>query len=358
MPEAGQWALLAALSAACAALLDFVGLPAAFFLGPMAAGVVMGVNGASIRVPRAPFTGAQAIMGVFIASAITPSILDSFFQEWPIILGVVFAIIAASSFLGWVMSRWRVMPGTTSVWGSSPGAAAAMVIMAEEFGADARLVAFMQYFRVVCVAGLASVIAAVWTPASGAAHPATVWFPAVHWKAFAETLLLIGACALGGRLFRIPSGAMLLTLSFGSILRLSGALEIELPKWVLVGTYALLDWSVGLHFTPAILAHALRAIPKILLSVMLLIAFCGGLAYLLSRTLGIDGLTAYLATSPGGMDSIAIIAASTHVDVPFVMALQTIRFLIIVMIGPRVAGLVARQMEASGRSEKAGAPRR
>jgi hypothetical protein len=40
------------------------------------------------------------------------------------------------------------------------------------------------------------------------------------------------------------------------------------------------------------------------------------------------------------------------------MALQTIRFLIIVMIGPRVAGLVARHMEASGRSEKASAPRR
>ena len=35
------------------------------------------------------------IMGTFIASAITPSILHSFFQEWPIILGVVFAIIAA-----------------------------------------------------------------------------------------------------------------------------------------------------------------------------------------------------------------------------------------------------------------------
>ena len=133
---------LAALSGACAALLHLAGLPAAFFLGPMAAGVIMGVNGASIRVPRAPYIGAQAIMGAFIASAITPSILHSFFQDWPIILGVVFAIIAASSFLGWVMSRWRVMPGTTGVWGSSPGAAAAMVIMAAEFGADARLVAF------------------------------------------------------------------------------------------------------------------------------------------------------------------------------------------------------------------------
>jgi uncharacterized membrane protein AbrB (regulator of aidB expression) len=34
-------------------------------------------------------------------------------------------------------------------------------------------------------------------------------------------------------------------------------------------------------------------------------------------------LTAYLATSPGGMDSVAIIAAAAqHVDISFVMALQ------------------------------------
>ena len=351
-PEAAQWALLAALSGACATLLHLAGLPAAFFLGPMAAGVIMGVNGAQVRVPRVPYIGAQAIMGAFIASAITPSILRTFFLDWPIILGVVSVIIAASSFLGWIMSRWRVMPGTTSVWGSSPGAAAAMVIMAAEFGADARLVAFMQYFRVACVAGLASVISAVWTHTTGTAHPGTEWFPAVHWQAFGETLFLAGACALAGRLFRIPSGPMLLTLLFGSILNLAGAIEIELPKWLLAGTYTLLGWSVGLHFTPAILAHAVRAIPKILLSVTLLISFCGGLAYVLTRTLGIDALTAYLATSPGGMDSIAIIAASTPVDVPFVMALQTIRFLVIVTVGPSVARMVAHQMQASDKYEE------
>jgi membrane AbrB-like protein len=145
---------------------------------------------------------------------------------------------------------------------------------------------------------------------------------------------------------------MLLTLLSGSVLHLLGAIEIELPKWLLAGTYTLLGWSVGLHFTPTILAHAVRAIPKILLSVTLLIAFCGELAYVLTQTLGIDALTAYLATSPGGMDSIAIIAASSHVDVPFVMALQTIRFLIIVMAGPQLARFVARQMQVSGKCEE------
>ncbi|WP_353682759.1 AbrB family transcriptional regulator [Mesorhizobium sp.] len=41
--------------------------------------------------------------------------------------------------------------------------------------------------------------------------------------------------------------------------------------------------------------------------------------------LGIDPLTAYLATSPGGMHSVAIIAAAAqHADISFVMALQRI----------------------------------
>ena len=255
-------------------------------------------------------------MGVFIASSITPSILHTFFQEWPVILAVVLSIIAASTLLGWALSRWRVMPGTTSVWGSWPGAAAAMVIMAAEFGADARLVAFMQYFRVLCVASLVFIVAALWAHGAGAAHPAATWFPPMPWKAFLETLILAGACAAAGRLLAIPSGAMLLPLLFGSVLHISGAIEIELPKWLLAATYALLGWNAGLGFTPAILAHAVRALPGVFLSVALLISFSAGLAFLLTQTLEIDALTAYLATSPGGMDSIAIIAASTNVDAP------------------------------------------
>ena len=50
--------------------------------------------------------------------------------------------------------------------------------------------------------------------------------------------------------------------------------------------------------------------------------------------IGIDPLTAYLATSPGGSDSVAIIAASSNVDVSFVMAMQTVRMIAVLFIGP------------------------
>lgn len=150
-------------------------------------------------------------------------------------------------------------------------------------------------------------------------------------------------------MLRIPSGPMLLTLVVGAFLHSMGAIDIELPRWLLAVTYALLGWNVGLSFTPTILLHAVRAFPKIVFSVCLLIGFCAGIAYLLMRVVGTDVLTAYLATSPGGMDSVAIIAASTNVDVPFVMALQTIRFLIIVAVGPPLARALARRMEREDR---------
>ena len=97
-----------------------------------------------------------------------------------------------------------------------------------------------------------------------------------------------------------------------------------MPHWLLAATYVAIGWTIGLKFDRAILLHAARALPQIMLSIFILMGFCGAIAWLLSHQLGIDPLTAYLATSPGGMDSVAIIAAaSANVDLSFVMALQT-----------------------------------
>ena len=119
--------------------------------------------------------------------------------------------------------------------------------------------------------------------------------------------------------------------------------SLQLPQWLLALSYTVIGWSIGLNFTRAILSHAARALPQIVGSTLALMAFCGGLAFVLSHELGIDPLTAYLATSPGGMDSIAIIAAaSDSVDISFVMALQSARLLIVLLLGPSLARLVTR----------------
>ena len=73
-------------------------------------------------------------------------------------------------------------------------------------------------------------------------------------------------------------------------------------------------------------------------------AVCGLLALLLVHAAGIDPLTAYLATTPGGMDAVAIIAASSNVDIAFVMALQAVRFLIVLIAGPPLARFIAKRI--------------
>ncbi|UPG72215.1 AbrB family transcriptional regulator [Roseomonas gilardii subsp. gilardii] len=342
LPVPASWALLVLLSAVLAGGLMTTGLPAALLLGPMVAAILVAVGGAALRMPKFAFTGVQGIVGTLVAVSITAEIIHTFLSDWPLFLGVVLSTLAASSVLGWLMSRWGVLPGTTAVWGSTPGAASAMVLMAQAFGADARLVAFMQYLRVAFVAVAASLIARIWVDTSGAQAPALVWFPPLAPVPFLGTLLVAFGGGALGQWSRIPAGALLVPMLIGAVLHATGLLEIQLPEWLLAASYAVLGWRIGLSFTRAVLMHALRAMPRIAVSILLLMGFCGGLAALLTHVVGIDPLTAYLATSPGGIDSVAVIAASSQVDLSFVMALQAIRLVIVILLGPVIARLVAR----------------
>lgn len=349
MPDrpALRWASLLILSVVSVAVLELARLPAALLLGPMAAAIVLALCGGTVRLPPQLFVGAQAILGCMIARVIPPSILGELAQDWPLFLAGIGSVIVASSALGYLLTRWRVLPGTAAVWGSSAGAASAMTLMADAYGADVRLVAFMQYLRVVFVATAASLVARIFGPGTAtgasAAAPDVVWFPAVAWGAFAETLALAALGVLLAPRLRVPAGALLLPMAAGVALQGGGWLSIELPPWLLAVSYAFIGWSIGLRFNRPIFTHVARALPHVIGSTLALIGLCGLFALGLVVLAGVDPLTAYLATSPGGADSVAIIAASSKVDLPFVMAMQTARLVLVMLTGPQIARFIANR---------------
>jgi uncharacterized membrane protein AbrB (regulator of aidB expression) len=116
-----------------------------------------------------------------------------------------------------------------------------MVLMAEAYGADMRLVAFMQYLRVVCVALLASLIARIWIAGPAAEHAAVEWFPPIAWGPFAGTMALVALGALLAPRLRVPAGPLLLPLAAATLLQDTGLLAIELPPWLLAASYALVS---------------------------------------------------------------------------------------------------------------------
>ena len=226
------------------------------------------------------------------------------------------------------------------------GAATVMVLMADAFGGDMRLVAVMQYLRVACVGLVASVVARAWMGSDATAPAPADWFPPLG-ASFLETLALAVFGAVIGVKAKIPAGPLLLPLFVGAILSAGHVVSITLPPWLLAACYAVVGWSIGLRFTRKIVLYAAGHLPQMIASIFALIAMCGGLAYVLRLAAGTDPLTAYLATSPGGADAVAIIAASSRVDISFVMAMQVARLILVIVIGPSLARFLARWTDPS-----------
>lgn len=339
----GLWLALVATSAAIAYGLSLAQFPAALLLGPMIAAIAFGVGGSNITVPRPGFLAAQAMIGCLVAHAVTGQIAQTLFEDGPLIVAVVLVTVAVSGLVGWLLTRLRILPGTTAAWGSSPGGASAMVAMAEDFGADPRLVAFMQYVRVAAVVFSASLAARFLmtgtTPGAGAGAG-----DASAASSVLATLLVAVIGATVALKLRVPAGAQIGPMVLGAVLHATGVARMALPVPILELAYACIGWYVGLRFTRETLRLTFTALPGILTATFAVIALCAGWGFLLTLLLPIDLLTAVLATSPGGLDSVAIIAVGSQADVSFVLAVQTLRLFVVLLTGPLLAKWISRSV--------------
>ena len=323
-----------------------IGLPAALLLGPMVAGIVFSLagarpRGAGARLP--PRAGARRLM---IARILALPVLAEIARGLAgLRRSASLSVTPASAVLGWMLARLRILPGTTAVWGSSPGAASAMTLMSASFGADMRLVAFMQYTRVVIVATLAAVVARVWGDADAGRRRRSAGSPRPTGPGSRRRWRSRSACGGSGRRCALPAGPLLLPLvargaaaerraprrsscrrccspSPTRVDRLGRRAALRprdgAPRGAGAAGGARLDRLPGGDSAPASPRSSSSSPASI-------------------------PLTAYLAMSPGGADTVAIIASSTQVDVAFVMAMQTARLLFVLLItGPSSRALADR----------------
>jgi len=333
--------LLLLVTAALVALLYLIGLPAAFLLGAMGGAMIVVGRGGTVRLPDWLFALAQAVVGCLIARSFTLELFHTVARHAALFAGVTLSVLFVSTALGLALARLGVLPGSTALWGAFPGAATVMVLLSGSFGGDMRLVAVMQYLRVVVVAVTASLVGRVFGLGGGAAHH-VAWLAPIAWPSVAVLAPIIVVGGLLAPRLPIPAGALLLPMAVTTLLQDIGLIRVELPQLLLVESYLVVGWAIGLRFTREAFRDAARALPQVLGTIVLLVAACGGIGWVLMRVGHLDMLTAYFATSPGGADSIAIITAGTSVDVPLVMATQMSRFLAVLLLGPMLAKRVAR----------------
>jgi membrane AbrB-like protein len=331
-----NWCGLFLLAAGISQLLTLVNFPAAALLGSMLAGVCFAVSGHERKLWRPLFLLAQGVAGCLIATNLTPVILVSVIGNWPILLLSVSATLLFSFCISWGIRYFGKVSAETAIWAAMPGMSSAMVIIAYERNADGRVVALVQYIRLAAVVLAVTMVSHLFaTPAEVVSKVSLFHFAPIAFSALCSTLAIAALGPLAARYIgSLPAAAMMVPLVVGALLSASNIYHMTLPGWVLNLAFAVIGLEVGLKFTRQILLKLIRMIPLALAASLLLIGLSALFSLLLSYLMKVDLLTAFLATVPGSIDSVAIVAIASHVDVTFVLALQTVRMFVVVLGAP------------------------
>jgi membrane AbrB-like protein len=352
--RAAAWAAVALAVLLVGAACGRAGVPSSYLFSALLVGlaVALGRPGA-LAVHPSVFTCAQAAMGVVLGTYLESAQLGALQHTWLPVLLVSLATLALTIAAGLVLARTTGVDSATASLGMVAGGASGIVAMAGELGGDDRLVAFMQYLRVLVIVVLTPLIVSVafGGVSEGSVDPSAgepVLGTPLGW---AFTLLVAAAGVVAGRRLRVPAGSLLVPLVVAATVSLTGVLPgANVPPLLRETAFALIGLQVGLRFTPATLRTAGRLILPVVVSILAMVAVCFVLAWLLTLTTDVSLLDGYLATTPGGLYAVLATAFGVRADTTFVLAVQALRLFVMLLAAPPIVRwIVARSVGAPDR---------
>jgi membrane AbrB-like protein len=339
------WILLGISSVLTGLLVQGMGVPAGWLVGPMLVAVALALAWPeSPTVPRWGRVASLTVVGGVLAAAFRPSVFPLIAANWLPVLLVVGSTLLLSLAVGFLLAWVTHLDRKTAALGTLPGAASGMLAMSGSLGADPRLVAVMQYTRVIVVVFSAVLVARFGLVPGTAPHPIPAqglqstasqgtFLVQDAWLVYALTVLAAMLGAWTGTRLRLPAGALMGPLVFGVALEMLGVMRLAWPPGVPQTAFLVLGLWAGLLFDRASVKSVGRLFPFVLASAAGLTVACAGLGWALTVITPIDGLTAYLATTPGGIDSVAVIALESGADAPLVLAVQMLRLFAVILAG-------------------------
>ncbi|MEO8689255.1 MAG: AbrB family transcriptional regulator [Solirubrobacteraceae bacterium] len=340
-----RWAAIVAATIAVSLAAEAVGLPSAALFAALLVGIgyalVFG-DAHPLTPPKPVLTFGQVVIGVALGAQLTSDTLTTVAGDWLPITVITVATLVISLAAGLLLARATGLDRPTALLGLIAGGASGIVAMSDELGADARLVAFMQYLRVLIVVVAAALIATVLFGAGGNALA-----PGAGSAGLAGDLAFTAGCGVAGVLIarRLPvtAGSLLVPLVLAAVLSVSGAAGgAHVPARVQDLGFAAIGLQVGLRFTVATIRQAGHLLPAVVAAIAGMIAACGGLALLVLFVTDVSFSDAYLATTPGGLYAVLAVAIGGGGNVGFVLAVQALRLFTMILAAPPLVRLITR----------------
>jgi uncharacterized protein len=319
-------------------VLSLLRLPSAVLFASLVGGMAHALTSPTVlAIPSWSYRLAQGAIGAVIGATVTLPALERIAHELLPIGLVLVATLLISVLAGRLLALRSDVSTVTGVFALIAGGASGVVAVARDLGADERVVTVVQYLRVLVVLlAMPLVTAIVFHPSHGHGRLASSDAGWLRDLAFVAVSLALGL--LLARVVRFPTASLLGPLAVAVALALSGWLgDVRVPTPVQWLAFALIGVQVGLRFTRASLSSIARMLPAVLALTVSMVAATAAVGALLAWWTPVDGLTAYLATTPGGLFAVLSTAADAGSDVTYVLAVQLCRLLVILALTPLLA---------------------
>lgn len=330
-----RWAIVVPISVLLGWLFNLWHVPAAWILAAIiSSGAMALITGEDLQVNRTFYNMSRGFIGMMAALPLTVVPLGQLVGFLPAAVTMSFVTIMVGIVGGLLLHRAqpRDVSSETGILSMLPGGASLMPALADELGADFRYVALTQYLRLLVVSvSLPAVVALLDTPA-GKGADLTVEGETTWWI----IALVLAIALLGeklGKLLHLPAtavlGPLLLTVLVSFVLPEGHTLE---PLYVFkVMAFLSIGWVCGGGLSlPALKAFA-KQLPATVLFIVVIIGICAATAWPLTKWLHISYFEAYLATSPGALETVLALSAEGGAG-PAVIAVQLTRLIAVLVI--------------------------
>lgn len=339
-----QWCVLSGAVLLFGTGLDRVGVPAAFLLAALAAGVAHSLRTkGSLAISNTPMLLAQAVIGVSAGSYVQRNSIESLLNHWaPVVVGSV-GTLAISVGAGLALARVTGLDASTASFGMVAGGASGIVAMSDDLGADDRIVAVMQYLRVILVMAAIPLVAGTIfaTSVGSSAAGATSSTGLIRSLGFLATCTGVGLAIW--RFIPIPVGALLPPMLVAALLTVFATrFAATPPTWVVSAALAVIGLRIGLRFTTESLRTSRRILPASVATILLMVVVCALVGVLIAPLAHVSSLDGYLATSPGGLPAVLGAISSGGTDGTFVVSMQVVRVVLMLLVAPSLAPLLHR----------------
>lgn len=258
---------------------------------------------------------------------------------------IIVSMLGFNILFGGIMHLVTGLCIPTTLFATAPGGMMDMAIISADFGANYVYVALLQLCRIIFI--LMFMMPFYRKAMAKITTPKDVPVPEVKEKAKVykgyRRFLLTALCgALLGVplwLLGVPAGAIVGAMIGAAVFNIVTGQgyfppEVRLPLQIVAGVF------IGLRVDRASIMTMNEILVPLLILMVFIVVTTAATTFIVHKLTGLDIFTSLMASTPGGLSEMAILADALNLDAPKVALLHTARLMTVIIIFPQILALV------------------